>query len=184
MWSEQIEKLFANRETTIARDLKMNLKTLSEGSTLNPDEYGLVVLAIAAAKGHNGLRELALAELKRDVFANQNGQGDDIILEAIEAVGIMGLLNTYYKFKKFIKDSNPQVEADYGPAKLRMQSLANPKMGKERFELLALAISLVNGCEQCVVSHEEALRKLGVSPDKIHDVVRLTASVFGAIQIA
>jgi alkyl hydroperoxide reductase subunit D len=151
---------------------------LSENSSLSPSEYGLILLAISAAKHHGGIREVALAELQ-----SASDVTPEIVVEATESAGIMGQLNTYYKFKKFIKDSNPAVEADYGPAKLRMQSLANPKMGKERFEMLSFAVSLVNGCEQCVVSHEEALRKLGVSADKIHDIVRLTASTFGAVSL-
>jgi len=177
MWPDQVDVLFNGRESTIARDLKMNLKSLAENSSLSASEYGLIALAVASAKKLGSLREIAITELLAEKVAHET------LNEAIEAPGIMGLLNTYYKFKKFMKTSNPAAESDYGPAKLRMQSLASPKMGKETFELVSLALSLVNGCEQCVVAHEEALRKLNVPADKIHDVIRLTASLFGATQL-
>jgi lipoyl-dependent peroxiredoxin subunit D len=60
-----------------------------------------------------------------------------------------------------------------------MTALARPAMGSQNFELLALAVSVVNGCETCVTSHERVLRDGGVSPAKIHDAVRLTAAIKG-----
>jgi alkyl hydroperoxide reductase subunit D len=52
-------------------------------------------------------------------------------------------------------------------------------MGKENFELLALVVSAVNGCETCVTSHEKVLRKSRVLPGKIHDAIRLAATIKG-----
>jgi len=70
---------------------------------------------------------------------------------------------------------------DYRIAGLRMTSLARPSLGKERFEMLAFAVSVLNGCESCIRSHEEVLRNAGLSADKIHDLARL-ASVVKALR--
>lgn len=64
-------------------------------------------------------------------------------------------------------------------AGLRMTALARPTLGKERFEMLAFAVSVLGGCEMCVRSHERVLREAGVSIDKVHDLARLAAVVRG-----
>jgi lipoyl-dependent peroxiredoxin subunit D len=94
------------------------------------------------------------------------------IREAAESSAIMAMLNTYYRFKHMVAK-----EEDYRVAGLRMTSLARPVLGKEKFEMLAFAISVLNGCESCIRSHEEVLRKAGISIDKVHDLARLAAVV-------
>ena len=96
----------------------------------------------------------------------------------------MGMLNTYYKFRSFTTKSAPEIAAEhYAQAGLRMTALARPQIGKVPFELLALAVSVVNGCETCVASHEKVLRESGVEPAKIHDAARLAAAVKGLSKI-
>ena len=96
------------------------------------------------------------------------------IQEAAESAAIMGMLNTYYRFRYMVDKDD-----DYRAAGLRMTSLARPALGKESFEMLALAVSIVNGCQSCVRSHEQVLRDAGISPDKIHDLARMAAVVKG-----
>jgi len=60
-----------------------------------------------------------------------------------------------------------------------MTSLARPVLGKERFEMLALTISVINGCEACTRAHEKTLREAGISIEKIHDLARLAAVAKG-----
>jgi len=84
----------------------------------------------------------------------------------------MAMLNTYYRFRHFVHKDD-----DYRVAGLRMTALAKPQLGKERFEMLALAVSVLNGCESCVRSHEQVLRDAGVGADKIHDLARLASVV-------
>ena len=47
------------------------------------------------------------------------------------------------------------------------------------FELMSLVISSVNGCESCVNSHEESVRKLGSSDARIFDAIRLSSVIRG-----
>ena len=44
-----------------------------------------------------------------------------------------------------------------------MTALARPLIGKERFEMLSFAVSVLNGCEACTRAHEKALKDAGVS---------------------
>ena len=175
---DKIDMLFKDKETTIAKDLKMNLKNLIDASSLDHTEALLNILAISKAKNNAPLHEIALSELEK-----QEGVTPEVIQEALEIPGIMGMMNTYYKFRHFVKNADKSNEEPYGPAKLRMMSLAKPQMGKERFEMLAFSISLLNGCEQCVNAHEAALKKAGVDQNKIHDLARLTAVTFATTQL-
>lgn len=172
--AEKLDKYFETdfpgADSSIYRDLMMNLKKILEESPLTEVDRFLGLSAVATSLDFKTLSALADEELKaRDLSAEQ-------IKEAKESAAIMGMLNTYYKFKGYLAtDSAP----DYPRAGLRMQSLAKPQNGKERFEMMSFAVSVVNGCPTCVSSHEKALRALGVEADKIHDLARLAAVVKG-----
>src|SRR5262249_51698241 len=38
-----------------------------------------------------------------------------------------------------------------------------------------LAVSAINGCESCVKAHEKAVVEGGLTPDHVHDAVRIAA---------
>jgi alkyl hydroperoxide reductase subunit D len=57
--------------------------------------------------------------------------------------------------------------------------MARPILGKEFFELVSLAVSAVNGCEACVVSHEASVRANGSSEARIFDAIRIASVVRG-----
>jgi alkyl hydroperoxide reductase subunit D len=58
-----------------------------------------------------------------------------------------------------------------------MTALARPLLGKERFEMLAFTVSVLNGCETCTRAHEKTLRDADVGVEKIHDLARLASIV-------
>lgn len=171
-----IDALFGERHTTISKDLKLNIRRLIDDSHLSAEESTLAVIALTKAVGFSELMGAAREQ------ATQLGLSEDAIQEAEENAAIMGMLNTYYRFRHFIEENDPEAKDAYGAAKLRMTSLANPAMGKEKFEMLALAVSAINGCERCVSSHEKALMHIGVDREKIHDLGRL-ASVIKALSL-
>ena len=171
--SEQIDSLFQAGTSTIARDLKLNLKKSLTESSLTAEESLLGLLAAATSVEHRSLTELAKENLlKHDLTQEQ-------IQEASESAAIMGMLNTYYRFRHFIDN-----DEEYRAAALRMTALAKPLLGRERFEMLAFAVSVLNGCETCIKSHEKALRDAQVSVEKIHDLVRLASVVKGFKSLA
>lgn len=160
-----------DRQSAIARDIKLNLGRLLEGQgALSQEGALLAALALARSAGSERLVRFARAELER------LGLGAELIQEAEESAAIMGMLNTYYRFKYLIGQS-PEVQDRYRSAGLRMQSLARPALGKERFEELAFAVSVLNGCQSCVQAHEKVLLEAGVKADTVHELARLAAVV-------
>lgn len=169
-----LETRWESYSSPIARDLKLNFKKFALDSSLSPTEAAMVSLAVAKTVGSQTLEVWA-----RDSLLGL-GVGANEVLESEEAAALMGMLNSYYKFRGFISKSEPDVVAsEYSQAGLRMTALARPSIGKESFELLALVVSVVNGCETCVTAHEKVLREAGMAPTKIHDAVRLAAAIKG-----
>src|SRR5690606_2893485 len=104
-------------------------------------------------------------------------QLEDAELDAARAAAaIMGMNNIYYRFLHLVEDPEYQLL----PARLRMNVIGNPGNDKLDFVLLALAVSAVNGCGMCVVSHERKLRESGVERERIQSAVRI-ASVMHAV---
>src|SRR4029077_15890610 len=67
----------------------------------------------------------------------------------------MGMNNVYYPFLHLGQDE----EYAKLPARLRMSIIGNPGIAKADFELLALAVSAINGCGSCVAAHERQARR-------------------------
>lgn len=164
---QYLESQFPGANTSIYRDLSLNLKKLLEDSPLEVNERFMNLLAVAVT-----LHDKPLAKLARSILA-ETGSDDSVIREAAEVAGLMGMNNTYYKFRTFL---TPELVAEhYNRAGLRMQSMMKPATGKQNFEMMSLTVSVVNGCPACVASHEQALRNLGLTPEKIHDLARLAS---------
>jgi lipoyl-dependent peroxiredoxin subunit D len=165
---QKLEVLFQGRESLIARDLRLNLKKILEESSIAGTDGYLALLAAARAVDSDGLAIIAREALIAADFTSEQ------IGEAEESAAIMAMLNTYYRFKHMVgKDE------DYRSTGLRMTALAKPLLGKERFEMLALTVSILNGCEACIKAHEKVLREGGVPAEKVHDLARLAAVVKG-----
>ena len=168
-----LEKHYPAKETAVFRDLSLNLKKiLDDSSPLDVKERMMNLAAISRSLQWKELELFAQGQLK------ELGLSDAEVEETFEAAAIMGMLNTYYKFKSFL---SPEVLSDaaYQRAGLRMNSLSKTLCGKEKFEMMALSVSVVNGCATCVSSHEKALTDIGVSRDKIHDLARLASVTKG-----
>ncbi len=157
-------------QSTIAKDLRINFRRITEESSLKHDEAFWACLALATATDYSALKVFARQQLV------ELGVSAEQIQEAEESSAIMAMLNTYYRFRHMIGNSD-----DYNVAGLRMTSLARPALGKEHFEMLAFALSVLNGCESCIRSHEQVLRNHGIDSGKIHDLARL-ASVVRALK--
>jgi len=165
---DTIETLLENQTTTIAKDLKLNLTRFLEGGALTREESHLALLAAATTLEMPRLAGYAVDQLQ--VF----GFRPEEIIEARESAAIVGMLNTYYRFRHFL--GAPE---EYRSAGLRMTALARPLLGKERFEMLSFTVSVLNGCEACTQAHEKALKGAGISSEKIHDLARLAAVAKG-----
>lgn len=163
-----IESLFEGFEGQTRLDLKVNFKKFYKDQGLDPKLASLVTLSCAETVDCRPLIKFSEAQLK------ENGASDQEIQEARDIAAVMGVANNYYRFRHFAgKDAYNK------PAGFRMSLMAKPTMGKLALEMTALAVSIINGCENCVQGHEKAVLEHGGSEDDIHTVARLASTVNG-----
>ena len=158
-----------------ARDLKLNLGSVlatTGAPGLTDKQIWAVALASAIASRNpsftRDIESLAAAHLDATYI---NG--------AHAAASIMGMNNIYYRFLHLVEDP----EYAQMPARLRMNVIGNPGIDKQDFELLALAVSAINGCGTCVASHERTLRKHGLQREAIQSAVRIAATVHAVARV-
>jgi len=164
----EIEKL-RERMPDAARDIRLNLQTVFQSTTLTTAQTWGVALASAIAT-RNG-------ELARAVFIEAQGKVDEKVIEdAMAAAALMAMNNVYYRFRHLVGKEIYTAK----PARLRMNRIGKPMSNKADFELFCLAVSAINGCEVCIHSHEEVVTAGGVSEDQVHDAVRIAASIQAA----
>jgi alkyl hydroperoxide reductase subunit D len=153
-----------------AKDLSLNLSSLSSETVLNDQQKWGCFVASAYAVGQS------------DVVTNINAQAEaagvsaEALTAARAAAAIMGMNNVYYRSLHLL--SNPEYKTL--PARLRMNIIANPGVEKVDFELWSTAVSAINGCGMCLDSHEAELRKHGVPTAQIQTALRI-ASVVNAV---
>jgi alkyl hydroperoxide reductase subunit D len=149
------------------RDLKLNLKAVLKSDHLQDKEAALIALSIAANQKND-----ALIRHFRDLAA-QAGATADEAAEAVACASLLSANNVLYRFRHF---TGKEKYTELRPA-LRMNIMMNPAVGKHLFELMSLAVSAVNGCEQCVKSHEASLIGLGATEEQVWDAIRIASVV-------
>jgi len=152
-----------------ARDLKLNLSSLTNDTVLSAQQRWGTLLATALAARNARLVAAVTADAARHL-------SPEAVTAAKAAASIMAMNNIYYRFTHLASDP------DYAtmPARLRMNVIANPGVDKADFELWSLAVSAINGCGKCIDAHDRVLRAAGVSREAIQQAVRI-ASVIHAV---
>lgn len=157
-------KSFAETLPDYAKDLRLNLGSILGDQLLGDQrKYGLL-LACAHGTGYRPLVEAAEAEV-----AGKLGPG--AANAARGAAAVMAMNNVYYRFVHLA--SNPEYATL--PAKLRMNFIGSPGIGKDDFELFSLAVSAMNGCGMCIDSHERQLQQHGIKSETIQAAARIAA---------
>ncbi len=150
-----------------ARDLKLNLKAVLKSTHLSEKEAALLALSVAANQKNDPLidhfRNMATAA----------GANDEEAAEAVACASLLAANNVLYRFRHF---ADKEKYNELRPS-LRMNIMMNPTTGKHLFELMSLAVSAVNGCEQCVKSHEASLMGLGATEEQVWDAIRIASVV-------
>jgi alkyl hydroperoxide reductase subunit D len=106
-------------------------------------------------------------------MAMEEGSTPEEVAEAVACASLLAANNVLYRFRHF---TGKEKYMELRPS-LRMNIMMNPATGKELFELMSLAVSALNGCEQCVKSHEASLIGLGSIEERIWDAVRIASVV-------
>ncbi len=155
-----------------AKDIRLNLGTLSSESSLSDQQKWGVFLASALAAGNATVIKAILAEVEDKL-------SPEALTAAKAAAAIMGMNNIYYRATHLMSAK------DYAsmPAKLRMNVIGNPGVDKIDFELWSLAVSAINGCGMCLDAHEKVVRKGGLSTDQVQAALRIAASVNAAAAV-
>jgi lipoyl-dependent peroxiredoxin subunit D len=167
-----LEKL-TETESRYLRDLRVNLKSALSGETLTLKEAYLLALS-AAANEENDVLSKAFEEK-----AIENGADQGEVAEAIACASLLATNNILYRFRHY---ANKDVY-EQQPARVKMNIMMKPVLGKEFFELMSLAISAINGCERCITSHEASIMQLGTTEPRIFDAIRVAAVVVGLSKI-
>lgn len=149
-----------------AKDLKLNLGTLSNETSLNDQQKWGTFLACAFAVGEPKTIQAMIGETEGRLTP-------EAVKAAKAAAAIMAMNNVYYRFTHLV---NNEVFLTT-PAKLRMTVIGAPGIEKPDFELYCMAVSAVNGCGKCMDAHEDELRKAGFTTEQIQASVRIGAVV-------
>ena len=155
-----------------ARDLKINLQNVLKQAELTERQtWGTAVASAMASRNPQLIRAL-LTEAGQHLTPEVMGA-------AKSAAAIMGMNNIYYRFQHLSGNPRyPQI-----PARLRMQAIRSHGSDPLDFELWCTAVSAINGCGACVMSHENVLREKGVTEETILAAIRIASVIHGAASV-
>lgn len=154
-----------------AKDIRLNLDgTIARSSLEGNDAVGVALAAAFAAKS----RKLI------DIITASGALSAEESNAALTAAALMGMNNVWYPYVEMAEDADLKGQ----PAQLRMNAYAsNGGVDKRRFEMYALAASIIGKCHFCVKSHFDLLRAEGMSSQQLRDVGRIAAVVNAAAQV-
>jgi len=152
-----------------AKDIKLNLSSLANDETLNPQQLWGTFLSSALAS-RNAFVTAQIHEEARQHLS------EEAYSAAKAAAAIMGMNNVYYRFVHLASNEEYQTMQ----AKLRMNIIGNPGVDKIDFELWSLAVSAINACGMCIDAHEAQLIQHDVSKEQIQTAVRIAAVIHAA----
>lgn len=155
-----------------AKDIQLNLSSILDGggaSSLDDTQRWGVAVACAIASRNALLRQAVIADASAAV-------GEAVLDDAHAAATIMAMNNVLYRFRHMVgKESYAKK-----PARLRMNRMSQPKTNAATFELMSLAVSAINGCAVCIVSHEKAVLERGLTEEHVHEAIRIAATIHAA----
>lgn len=152
-----------------AKDIKLNLSSLANDETLNPQQLWGTFLATALASRN----DFVIAQIDEEARKNLSVEAYNA---AKSSAAIMAMNNVYYRFVHLASNKEYQTMQ----AKLRMNVIGNPGVDKIDFELWSLAVSAVNACGMCIDAHEAQLLKHDISKEQIQTAVRIAAVIHAA----
>ena len=158
-----------DRLPAYAKDIKLNLSSVMTSTSLTAQQVAGISLAAAFA----GRNATVIREIHDEVAGRLS---EEALAAAKAAAAIMGMNNIYYRSVHLLSNKEYQTM----PANLRMQVIGNPGVDKLDFELWSLAVSAVNGCGQCLESHEREVLSKGASKAGVQDTLRIAAVIHAA----
>lgn len=157
-----------------AKDIRINLNTLfgtEPASGLTTVQTWATALACAYASKSTAVTAAIIADTIEIL-------SDADITAAQIAATMMAMNNVYYRAMHLMED--PVLKSL--PVGLRMQSIGNPGVNKAEFELYCLAVSAINGCGACLVSHSKQVLHAGLTHQAIQSALRIASVITAAAQ--
>lgn len=152
-----------------AKDIRLNLESVLQRSSLEQEEALGVALAAAFAAGSKPLVTALKVALPP---AESNA--------ALTAAALMGMNNVWYPYVEMAGEPELKTQRP----ELRMNAYATQGgVTKRKFEAYALAASIIGKCHFCVSSHYALLGKEGLTTVQLRDIGRIAAVVNSAAQI-
>jgi alkyl hydroperoxide reductase subunit D len=152
-----------------AKDLRLNLESvLGEGGAPGLADRQIRAIALASAVASRYAPLVQALEAHASPVLTEAEIGG-----ARAAAAMMAMTNVYYRFTHLAGNR------EYASLRtgLRMNVMANPGLDKASFELASLAVSAINGCGQCIDSHEKVLRDHGITAQGVQSAVRIAAVI-------
>lgn len=159
----------------IVRDAALNLSRSLDGDSALLARGDRLIIGYGVVVAKTGSPQKGLAQWLADA-AKQAGKTDDE-LEAAHAVALAcATYNGYYKFRSLVDQSK---DFDGFGTALRASPFVRSALSKTLVELVSLAVSVMNGCGQCVNGHVQTIRQAGLSNPNaaIDEAVRISAVV-------
>jgi alkyl hydroperoxide reductase subunit D len=161
-WVDQVKESIPDH----AKDIKLNLDAVMNRSGLDEVDAHACALAAAIAAG-NG-------DLAFEISMNGPLAGTDEREAAKTAAALMGMNNVYYPFVEMTEDADLKGL----PPGLRMNAYATyGGVSKKKFEMYALAASVVGKCQFCVKNHYDLLKKEGMTVTELQMVGKIAAVI-------
>ena len=155
-----------------AKDIRLNVDgTIARSSLEGNDAVGVALAAAFAAQS----KVLVDAIRNAGVLSPEETNG------ALTAAALTGMNNTWYPYVEMADDTDLSTQ----PAGLRMNAYAtHGGVDKRRFEMYALAASIVGKCHFCVKSHYQLLKnEQGMTAQQLRDVGRIAAVIVAAANV-
>lgn len=154
-----------------AKDIRLNLDaTIARSSLQSHEAVGVALAAAFAAKSKHIV----------DLIKSGNAISPEETHAALSAAALMGMNTVWYPYVEMADDAELKTQ----PAQLRMNVYAtHGGLDKRRFELYALAASIVGKCHFCIKSHFDLLKKEGMSVTQLRDAGRIAATINAAAQV-
>jgi alkyl hydroperoxide reductase subunit D len=168
-WVDQVKESIPDH----AKDIKLNLDAVINRSGLDDVDAHACAFAAAVAAG-NG-------DLAFEISMNGPLAGTPEREAAKTAAALMGMNNVYYPFVEMTED--PDLKGL--PPGLRMNAYANHGgVSKKKFEMYALAASIVGKCQFCIKNHYDLLKKEGMSVTELQMVGKIAAVINAVGKVA
>ena len=153
-----------------AKDIRLNLDAVIARSSLGEaDALGTALAAAYAARSKTIV----------DAIRGSGQLNETDTNAALSAAALMGMNNVWYPYVEMADDPDLKTQRP----ELRMNAYAtHGGIDKKRFELFALAASIVGKCHFCVASHYKMLKENGLTAQQLRDVGRIAAVINAAAQ--